>query len=151
MEISLSLAFPRDLQTVPVARHIVDASMVAVGVTEACSSDVALALTEACTNVVDHSGPGEEYEVRFALDNEVCSITVVDMGQGFDPAAVSLSGAEADAESGRGFQLMRHLVDDLRFESNPQDGSTVTMLKTIEYAEGSLLAKAIEESADSPA
>ncbi len=146
----LVLAFPRDFQTVPVARRIVDASMVAVGVTQECSSDVTLALTEACTNVIDHSGPGDEYEVQFALDNEVCSIKVIDIGRGFDPEAVGADGADTDAESGRGIQLMRHLVDDLRFESNPSDGSTVTMFKTIEYAEGSLLAKAIEDSAVSP-
>ena len=41
---------------------------------------------------------------------------------------------------------MRHLVDDLSFESNPADGSVVTMRKTISYAEGSLLAKAIQDS-----
>ena len=85
MEITLSLALPRDFQSVPVARRIVDSSMVAVGVTPDCASDVTLALTEACTNVLDHSGPGDEYEVRFRLDNEVCSIQVADLGSGFDP------------------------------------------------------------------
>jgi len=150
MEITLSLALPRDFQTVPVARRIVAASMAAVGVTQECCHDVTLALTEACANVLDHSAAGDEYEVRFSLDNEVCSIKVIDVGQGFDPAAVAQRHAAAEDESGRGISLMSYLVDDLHFESSPKDGSVVTMRKAIEYAEGSLLAKAIEDTAVLP-
>ncbi|HVE97755.1 MAG TPA: ATP-binding protein [Mycobacteriales bacterium] len=146
MEVTLSLALPRDFQTVPVARRIIDSSMTSVGVTRECVHDVTVALTEACTNVLKHSGPGDEYEVRFALDNEVCSIQICDVGTGFDPATLPDGDAAHDAERGRGVQLMRHLVDELRFTSNPDDGSVVTMTKSIEYAEGSLLAKAIADS-----
>ena len=146
MEITLTLCLPRDFQTVPVARRIIDSSMQSVGVSEECASDVAVALSEACTNVLKHSGPGEEYQVRFALDNDVCSIKVVDVGSGFDPASLPLGDAATDAERGRGVQLMRHLVDELHFESS-DDGSVVTMIKTLAYADGSLLAKAIEDGA----
>lgn len=147
MEVALTLSLPRDYQTVPVARRIIEASMTSVGVTTSCTSDVTLALTEACTNVLKHSGPGHEYQVRFALDNEVCSIQVVDVGTGVDLRALRPGGADVDAESGRGVQLMRRLVDELHFESKPGDGSTVTMIKSVEYADDSLLAKAIESDA----
>ena len=143
MEVTLTLCLPRDFQTVPVARRIVDSSMTSVGVSKACVSDVTLALSEACTNVLKHSGPGDEYQVRFDLDNDVCSIKVIDLGQGFDPADVPAPAA--DAERGRGVHLMRRLVDELHFESHPDDGSAVTMVKTIEYDDGSLLAKAVAD------
>jgi anti-sigma regulatory factor (Ser/Thr protein kinase) len=60
MELSLALTLPRDEQTVPVARHIVRNAMEQVGVEETCVYDVELALSEACTNVLVHSGPGDE-------------------------------------------------------------------------------------------
>ncbi len=145
MEVTLTLSLPRDFQTVPVARRIIDSSMTSVGVKKECASDVTVALSEACTNVLKHSGPGEEYQVRFELANDVCSIRVVDVGVGFDAAALPDGDAHVDAERGRGVQLMRHLVDELHFSSNPDDGSVVTMIKSIEYADGSLLAKAIEQ------
>lgn len=147
MEITLTLCLPRDFETVPVARRVIDTSMQAVGVTRDCASDVTVALSEACTNVLKHSGPGDEYLVKFELDNDVCSIKVVDVGTGFDPDALPESQPDNDAERGRGVQLMRHLVDELRFVSTPDDGSTVTMRKSIDYADGSLLAKAIEDTA----
>ena len=145
MEVTLTICLPRDHQTVPVARRIIDSSMTSVGVTPECVSDVTIALSEACTNVLKHSGPGDEYGVRFELDNEVCSIKVVDLGPGVDVEALPKGDAAVDAERGRGVQLMRHLVDELHFESDPNDGSVVTMIKSIEYADGSLLAKAIEQ------
>ena len=35
-----------------------------MGVTPDTRADIALALSEACANVIQHAGPGEEYEVQ---------------------------------------------------------------------------------------
>lgn len=145
MEIVLTLALPRDAMSVPVARRIVDVSLRSVGVVTACASDVAVALSEACTNVLKHSGPGDEYEVRFELANDVCTIKVVDVGTGFDPSDLSASGAPPDAERGRGVQLIRAMVDRLSFSSRPCEGSVVSMEKTLEYADGSLLDRTLAD------
>jgi serine/threonine-protein kinase RsbW len=143
MEISLSLNLPRDELSVPVARKIVDASMRTVGVEDACVDDVALALTEACTNVLKHSGPGDEYEVSVRLLDSVCSIEVCDVGRGFDFSTLESGEAHTEAERGRGVQLMKLLVDRVRFQSKPEQGSVVHLEKTLEYRDGSLLDKAI--------
>ena len=68
VEILLSLSLPRDADSVPVARHIVRRALAEVGVTDDCTHDVELALSEACSNVLLHSGPGREYDVRLELD-----------------------------------------------------------------------------------
>jgi serine/threonine-protein kinase RsbW len=146
MEITLALNLPRDEMSVPVARRIVDASLRTVGVEDPCVDDVTLALTEACTNVLKHSGPGDEYEVRVRLDDAVCSIEVADVGRGFDFTALSSDTAEHDAERGRGVQLMRMLVDRVSFESKPQTGSVVHLEKRLEYTAGSLLDRAVAGS-----
>lgn len=143
MQISLTLNLPRDELSVPVARRIVDASMRTVGVADGCVDDVTLALTEACTNVLKHSGPGDEYEVAVRLDDAVCSIEVTDVGRGFDFATLQEGQQSTEAERGRGVALMKLLVDRVRFQSKPEAGSIVHMEKELEYRDGSLLDKAI--------
>lgn len=146
MEIMLALNLPRDEQSVPVARRIVDTSMRVVGVEGGCVDDVTLALTEACTNVLKHSGPGDEYEVRVKLCDSLCSIEVADIGRGFDFESLEDGDASMEAERGRGVQLMRMLVDRVRFQSKPQAGSVVHLEKTLAYTDGSLLDKAVAAS-----
>jgi serine/threonine-protein kinase RsbW len=131
---------------VPVARRIVDTSMRAVGVRDSCVDDVTLALTEACTNVLKHSGPGDEYEVTLRLDDSTCSIEVRDVGRGFDFTTLGDDDAGMDAERGRGVQLMKLLVDRVRFQSKPEAGSVVHLEKELAYSDGSLLDKAISGS-----
>ena len=140
MQLTLSLCLPRDHLTVPVARRIVRSSMEVIGVDDECVSSIEIALSEACTNVLKHSGPGDEYEVRVDLNDEVASIEVVDKGHGFD--STSLLGDERVApteERGRGIELMRALVDTVRFESKPAEGTIVHLEKGLDYVDGSIV------------
>src|SRR3954451_16666330 len=105
VDLTLSLHLPRDEQTVPVARHLIRAAMVEVGVEEECIDAIEIALSEACTNVLKHSGPGDDYEVSLSLDPKASVIRVVDSGNGFDSGALSEQRAESDAEHGRGVEL----------------------------------------------
>lgn len=146
MEITLALNLPRDEMSVPVARRIVSTSLRSVGVEDECVDDVTLALTEACTNVLKHSGPGDEYEVRVLLCDSVCSIEVADVGRGFDFETLAEGDASMEAERGRGVQLMKLLVDRVRFQSKPQAGSVVHLEKTLQYTDGSLLDRAVAAS-----
>jgi serine/threonine-protein kinase RsbW len=43
-------------------------------------TDIALALGEACANVIQHAGPGDEYEVLARAQNGRCVIEVVNTG-----------------------------------------------------------------------
>ena len=135
VEINLGLLLPRDSRTVPVARHICREALRELGVLEECRSDIEVALTEACTNVLEHSGPGDNYEVDVTLDEEQCVIRVVDHGHGFDSTAPVMPAAE-EAEGGRGISLMHALVDKVQFNSRPEEGTVVHLEKGLEYEEG---------------
>ncbi|MFP5377317.1 MAG: ATP-binding protein, partial [Acidimicrobiia bacterium] len=130
MEINMALLLPRDARTVPVARHICREALRELGVDPDCVADIEVALTEACTNVLEHSRAGEEYEVQVQLDDRHCVIRVVDQGEGFD-ADAPVPRAEESAESGRGIALMRALVDHVKFESRPQEGTIVRHQKQL--------------------
>ena len=135
VEINMGLFLPRDARTVPVARHICREALRELGVRGECVSDIEVALTEACTNVLDHTGDGEQYEVQVTLAEKDCIIRVVDTGPGFD-AAAPRTRSDGTSESGRGIELMHALVDRVKFESRPEDGTIVHLEKQLEFVEG---------------
>jgi serine/threonine-protein kinase RsbW len=139
MELSLALTLPRDEQTVPVARHIVRNAMEQVGVEETCVYDVELALSEACTNVLVHSGPGDQYIVRLDLEDRSGVIRVIDVGHGFDSARLQAADALPEDERGRGVGLMQALVDRVDLTSRSEAGTIVTLEKALTYRDEALL------------
>jgi serine/threonine-protein kinase RsbW len=139
MELSLALTLPRDEQTVPVARHIVRNAMEQVGVEATCIFDVALALSEACTNVLLHSGLGDQYVVRLDLEDTLGVIRVIDVGHGFDSAKLQAEDPLLEGERGRGLVLMQALVDRVDFTSRPEAGTIVTLEKVLTYDDDAFL------------
>jgi serine/threonine-protein kinase RsbW len=139
MEITLTLALPRDKITVPVARRICTDALRDLGVDDDCRNDVELALTEACTNVLDHVAEGDDYKVSISLDDRLCSIEVIDTGRGFDSAMLEGLIAEPTAEQGRGIQIMRAVVDRVLFTSRPEDGTVCHLEKELVWSEASPL------------
>ena len=141
MELSLALTLPRDEQTVPVARHIVRHAMEQVGVGETCVYDIELALSEACTNVLLHSGPGDQYVVRLDLEDTLGVIRIIDVGYGFDSAKLQDKAALLEAERGRGLGVMQALVDRADFTSRPEAGTIVTLEKVLTYDDAFLVGR----------
>src|SRR5271154_6498426 len=76
----MAFHLPRDAVSVPVGRQVLDSCLETLGVTPDTRADIALALSEACANVIQHAGPGEEYEVQVSARNCRCTIEVVNTG-----------------------------------------------------------------------
>ena len=127
----------------PVVRHVCRDALLMLGVGVDCVSQIELAVTEACTNVLRHvEGTDAEYEVSVAVNEKQCDIRLVDTaGEIFDHAAEGFTEAHPDAESGRGIFLMRAMVDELKFVSEPENGSVVHLVKKLELQEDSILRK----------
>jgi len=149
VEVKFTLQLPRDALTVPVVRRVLNSSMRTLGVAEDCLTDIEIALAEACTNVLDHAVDGDAYEVVAGLNDESCVIDVVDTGRGFDADHLGHAEADPSAEEGRGIQLIRALVDKVRFASRPETGMIVHLEKQLVFVDGSPLQRlAARESAD---
>jgi serine/threonine-protein kinase RsbW len=159
MEIRLTLGLPRDQLSIPVVRRLCTQSLQVLGAKVGCQQDVEVAVTEACTNVLVHAGPTDAYEVIVGITERKVAIQIVDAGRGFDSAmlgAVQVNSeqvdseqvdgeqvnseqvdsepvADADAEQGRGIQLMRALTDRLTFTARPERGTVVHMEKDLEW------------------
>ena len=147
MEIDLGLSLPRDELSIPLVRRLCRSALNELGVTDECVGDITVALTEACTNVLLHSGPGDEYEVRLSIDGRLCTLRIVDAGDGFDSADIAGRRNAADsAESGRGIQLMRALVDRVTFISKPEDGTVVRLEKQLDLVDDAPMSKLASSS-----
>jgi serine/threonine-protein kinase RsbW len=127
VEITLRLALPREAKSVPVVRRILRHSLEAIRVESSVISDIELALTEAVTNVLDHAGGTEEYEVTAGIDGCTCVIEVYDRGAGFD--AVEPTSPPDEAEEGRGLLLMKAVSDSVSVVRRPVSGMTVRIEK----------------------
>jgi serine/threonine-protein kinase RsbW len=135
MRVSLSLALPREALSIPITRRMLSTSMHIVGVEDDCVGDINLALSEACTNVLDHAEDGDNYEVVCYLNDQKCIIEVIDRGAGFESADLGIDHADPESEAGRGIQLMRRLVDRVRFENRPRGGTVVHLEKALYWRE----------------
>jgi serine/threonine-protein kinase RsbW len=159
MEINLVLYLPRDALSVPVSRQVLDRCLETLGVTPNTRADIALALTEACANVIQHAGPGEEYEVQVRAKNRRCAIEVVnagsrdgrpvkdgavrDGGRGFGEAppdgfALTDDPLAAIGEHGRGLKIIDAVTDNLQLTGNQRQGTTVHFEKTLDWLPGAV-------------
>ena len=138
----MSLGLPGEALSISVIRRVLGDALQTLGVAEACVGDILIAVSEACTNVLDHTGPGDAYEVLVVVDGATCVLEVVDRGAGFDGNAFGHHRAPLEVEHGRGIQLMRSLVDDVQFESAPDAGTVVQLQKELSWREDAPLASA---------
>jgi len=131
VHIELTLSLPSEACSVPLARHLVGAALDSVGADASCAHEIAVVLSEACTNVLQHAEQSDTYEIAVSLDQVECSVRVTELGPG-TAEVPDLADASAEGEHGRGLLLMRALVDDLRFEQAPKEGTAVHFAKRLE-------------------
>jgi serine/threonine-protein kinase RsbW len=141
------LCLPRDSSTLSVVRHITASALEELGVVSDEIGDVILALTEAAANVVKHSGADDQYEVHLVIENNTCEIRVVDSGRGFDSDSLGVIMAGPSEERGRGMALMAALVDSVRFESRPEAGTIVHLVKDLRLRPDGPLRRLVEPTA----
>ena len=131
VDIAFMVHLPVDTDSVPFIRGLCRQALVHLRIEQTVIDEIALALTEACANVVQHAGEHAEYEVEVAIDDRLCRISVVDSGEGFDPAALSEGDGRSPLEEGRGLLLMQALVDRLDFRHESDGRHRVTLEKRL--------------------
>ena len=89
VDVRFGLMFPRESLSVPVMRRVLGDTLRRLGVDEDCIGDLLLAVTEACTNVLQHGGPTQRYEVVASISRSGCLVEVLDSGRGFNPGRLA--------------------------------------------------------------
>jgi serine/threonine-protein kinase RsbW len=145
VEIQMVLHLPRDAESVPVSRQVLDGCLRTLGVTADTRADIALALSEACANVILHAGADDEYQVQVSARNGQCAIEVINGGNGngrgpggepADEIALPSGPVPITAEHGRGLKIIDAVVDNMQLTSDERQGTTVHFEKTLQWVPG---------------
>ena len=102
-----------------------------MGVEEDIIFDIHVGFEEALRNAMIHgnkSNPGKHVSVEAEIKEDAVVISVEDEGDGFDPSGLPDPTLQENLlkESGRGVYLMKHLMDEVRYENG---GRRVVMVK----------------------
>ncbi len=97
---------------------------------------VQLAVDEASTNIIEH-GYGEECPSRIDITCEPVEdgikVVIYDDASPFDPTSIPEPEINVSLEEvkprGLGIYLMRKMMDEVCYESDPDKGNTLTMIK----------------------
>ncbi|HET9940453.1 MAG TPA: ATP-binding protein [Candidatus Eisenbacteria bacterium] len=104
------------------------------GMDEDYVNSLLIAVIEAGTNAVQHGNMfADDKVVKFevTVDPGNVRVRVDDVGHGFDPSRVlnPTEGEQLLSPHGRGLFLMRQLMDEVKFETGPEHGTTVFLRK----------------------
>ena len=116
----LRLTMPAEPKTLVAARSIIGRWLTAAGADDMTVRDMQTACHEACANVIEHAYRFREatFEIEGSLADEEIVLTIRDTG--------GWRGA-GNPDRGRGFAMMKSLVDDVSVESD--DGGTAVTLR----------------------
>jgi serine/threonine-protein kinase RsbW len=99
---------------------------------------IQLAADEASSNIIEHAyagSTGGKLEVELSVSGNELKIIMRDHGKSFDPSSVPEPNVKADLSErkigGLGMYLMRKLMDEVSYESSPESGNTLTMIKRL--------------------
>jgi serine/threonine-protein kinase RsbW len=102
-------------------------------------NQIKTALIEACINAAEHSdSPDRKIYQRFAIDEDKLIITVSNKGKTFgranEQSTPSIAARPAKGARGRGLQIIRALMDEVKFEPT-DDGSRLVMTKYLKRSD----------------
>jgi anti-sigma regulatory factor (Ser/Thr protein kinase) len=99
--------------------------------------NIQLATDEAASNIIEHAYEGVSdgvLELSCGVQGDVIRIVLIDHGEPFDPSEIPMPDLKADLSErkigGLGIFLMRKLMDEVHYDSQPENNSNfLTMIK----------------------
>ena len=125
----VDLRIPSRPEFVSVARLAVSAIACRLNFGIDVIEDLKMAVGEACANAIQHSAADSEIAITCLLEPDQLVVEVVDSGMGFDPSARPSVDIEDLPESGYGLLVIQALMDEVCFQSSPEQGPRVRMVK----------------------
>lgn len=130
--------FEANFENLDEIREFVGKAARHVGFSDKEVYSIQLAADEASSNIIEHAYAGIEggkLEIDLSTSENELKIVMRDRGKPFDPASVPEPNVKADLSErkigGLGMYLMRKLMDEVTYESSPESGNTLTMIKRL--------------------
>ena len=136
MNVSRTRSFPGQFDSLAAIGEFVTLAAEDAGLDDRATYAVQMAADEACSNIIEHAYGGEgggSIECTCRVDDDGLTVILRDYGCFFDPTEVPdpnlQAGLEERTGGGLGIYFMRRLMDEIHFESTPDSGNVLTMVK----------------------
>lgn len=117
-------------------RDFLNSSLDSLGLPEDAAGDLLLAVDEAVSNIVMHgsTGDGAVVEVAVQAEPDAVAVRIRDNAARYDPTGTAaprldISPLEQDHAGGFGVELIRRLVDELRYQVTDDGRNELTLVK----------------------
>lgn len=134
-----TITFEATFDNLDEIREFVGEAARQVGFSDKVVYSIQLAADEASSNIIEHAYAGVtggKLEIDLSTSENELKIVLRDQGKSFDPTSVPEPNVKADLSDrkigGLGMYLMRKLMDEVTYESSPNKGNTLTMIKRLE-------------------
>ncbi len=132
------IVFDANFDNLDKIREIVAEAARQVGFSDKEVYAIQLAADEASSNIIEHAYAGVtggKLEIDISISENKLKIIMRDHGKPFDPASVPEPNVKAALSErkigGLGMYLMRKLMDEVSYESSPETGNILTMIKRL--------------------
>jgi len=132
------IVFDANFDNLDEIREIVGEAARQVGFSDKEIYAIQLAADEASSNIIEHAYAGVtggKLEIDISTSDNELKIIMRDHGKPFDPSSVPEPNVKADLSErkigGLGMYLMRKLMDEVSYESSPETGNILTMIKRL--------------------
>lgn len=129
------ISFPSSIEYLDEVEAITVQVTSGLGFSESDTDDMSIAVTEMFNNAIHHGNKydlSKQVTIRFVVQSQILVIAIRDQGSGFIPEEIKdpLAPENLLAENGRGIYLVRHLMDDVKFNIGDQ-GSEILLYKAL--------------------
>jgi serine/threonine-protein kinase RsbW len=131
-----NITFPAQFEFLDEIREFVGQVAGEGGFSEKEIYSLQLASDEAASNIIEHAYEGisnADIDITCDMRGDTLTITMHDTGRSFDPSKVRQPNLKADLSDrqigGLGVYLMRKLMDEVHYKSDPKTGNLLTMIK----------------------
>ena len=137
MDNKINLKFLSISENESFARNVIASFILPLNPTLAEINDVKTAVSEAVTNAIVHGYLNKMgiVELEAEIKDKTLHIVVKDNGVGIENVEKAIepifTTQKKDERSGMGFTIMKTFMDDLKVKSSLNEGTIITMTKTI--------------------
>ena len=118
-----SLTLPNDIETIPRLNEFIDTAAEETDLDPSLTMSLNLALEEAVVNVMNYAYPPGQagtVDIEMVVSDTSLVFVISDAGRPFDPTQAAEADTTLSADErpigGLGIYLVRHLMDDIRYE-----------------------------------
>lgn len=142
MEVIATLTIPARLDKLAQVRHFVTSAAAALPCDEEIIDDIILATDEAVTNIIVHGYEEKEGDICVTVCQEpdACVVILADNAPAYNPNDAPHPDINAPLSArplgGLGVHLIRHLMDELRYQQKSDGSNELILVKRLKRVDG---------------